>query len=82
MVSSQPMQSGVSVREVTLLWSDQSAGDAEPDWISLMDGVTHNVSIRAGWRIPLYFHLERETTDSKKNLLNNNLKIVGELVIS
>lgn len=82
MVSSQPMQSGMSVREVTLLWSDQSAGDAELDGISLMDGVTHNVSIRAGWRIPFYFHLERETDSKKKTLLNNNLKTVGEVVIS
>lgn len=61
-VSSQSMQNEASVREVTLLWSDRSAADAELHWISLMHSVTHNVSIGASWRIPLYFHLERDAT--------------------
>lgn len=64
MVSNQPMQSGVTVREVIVLWSEHSAGDAELDWISLMHSVTHNVSIRTGWRAPLDSHLERQTTYS------------------
>lgn len=63
-VSSQPIQSDASVGEVSLVWSDHSAVDAEVDRISLVHGVTHNVSIRVGWRTPLYFHLEQEKTNN------------------
>lgn len=69
------MQSGVSVREGTILWSEHSAGDAELDWISLIHSVTHNLSIRTDRRTPLHSHLERQTTKSIK-LLNKNLRIV------
>jgi len=75
-VRSQVMQSGVSVREVTVLWSEHRAGDLELDWISFIHSVTHNVSIRTGWRTPLYSQLETQTAWI---LSNNHLETVGRL---
>lgn len=71
-VSSQPLQDGVSVREVTVLCSEHSAGDAELDWISLMHSITHNVSIRTGRSTPLHSHLEKKHNMPHKKLLNYN----------
>lgn len=62
-VSSKTTEGDLSDREVILIWGDHSAGGAELDWIFLIDSVTHNVSIRASWRIPLYFHLVKQTTN-------------------
>lgn len=66
-VSSQPVQSDVSSRELTLIRSDQGAGDVELDRIFMMHCVTHNIPIGTSWRIPLHLHLKQLTSLKKQN---------------
>lgn len=70
------MQSDVSSRELTLIRSDQGAGDVELDRIFMMHCVTHNIPIGTSWRIPLHFHLKQlpETEQEMLYLFNFHFK--------